>query len=92
MTSARPPCADRYAGPARGHEKLPPRNGRLSVEQLGGQCFDCLAYLKQPDADSVEYQAIRKVAALQMRTDGIYRGREPGHAERVPSEYAKAVS
>jgi hypothetical protein len=53
---------------------LPPRNGRLSVEQLSGQSLDCLAYLQQPDADSVEYQAIGKVSALQMRTNRIYRG------------------
>lgn len=48
------------------------------VKHLGGQGLHCFADFQQPDADSVEYQAIGQIASLQMGADGIDRGLDIG--------------
>jgi len=63
---------------------LAPRNSGLGIEQLGGQGRHCLADLKQPDADRVEDQAVRKVAALQMRADRVNGGLDIGQPLAFP--------
>jgi hypothetical protein len=57
---------------------LPPRDGWLGGEQVIGQCFDGLADLQQADADGVEDQPVRQVAALQVGSDRVDRGLDIG--------------
>jgi hypothetical protein len=53
---------------------LAPRDGRLGVEQPGGQGLHGLADLQQADPDRVEDQAVGQVTALQVGAYRVDRG------------------
>src|SRR5262245_57848729 len=71
---------------------LPPWDGRLSGKQVVGQCLDGLADLQQPDPDSVEYQAVGQVTALQVRADRINRSLDIGQPLAFPVAHSATRS
>jgi hypothetical protein len=52
--------------------------------EVGGQGLDGFADFQQPDADSVEYQAVGHIASLQVGADGIDGGLDVGQSLPVP--------
>ena len=50
---------------------LRPRQVRLSGQHLGGEGFDGLADLDEPDANSIDDEAVGEVAAAGVGVDGV---------------------